>query len=153
MANKQDDSDEKKIIDDDHPDSSGSDSAELESSKEAFAEGKDVAGPLIGWSLPLGGVESNGPPETKKGLSELIEFPARYTFRVVAVASDELMVRVLEALKKAVARAVDDAKTATRPSAKGKYTSVSVELEMRNAEEVYACYAELKEVSGVRYVL
>ncbi|MCP4503682.1 MAG: DUF493 domain-containing protein [Deltaproteobacteria bacterium] len=166
MASKIDDSDEKKSKSPDKNLSSDKKqpvhddlgSADLVSADLANTEGgADVAGPLIGWNLDQG-LESAAPPDVgpggaKQGLSELIDFPERYTFKVVGISSEQFLASVLDAINAALGRAIDDVKTASRVSAKGKYASISVELEMQNAAEVYACYAELKDLSGVRYVL
>ena len=111
---------------------------------------KDVAGPMIGWNFPNG--EQANALASEKSLDELMTFPDRYTFKVVALTSESLLDDVKQTLVDAVGRA-DDIDLSRRPSAKGKYESITATLTVHNQDEVYGCYEKLKDIPGVKYVL
>lgn len=84
-------------------------------------------------------------------LEELMEFPAAFTFCVIAEDAAELVPdccrRVEAVLDRQILEVVD------RASRESRYRSVKVTATVHSADEVRAVYAELYKVSGVRLLL
>lgn len=84
-------------------------------------------------------------------LEDLVEFPAAFTFRVMGQASDDLPDRCAAALSAALGQAPDSVEL--RESAQGRYLAVRLGATVTSAEQIYAAYAALRGVEGVRLVL
>ncbi len=107
--------------------------------------GDDVAGPLVGWSLETG--------LKQQGLAELLDFPCVFTFKTVGVTGDAFLPAVLETVHKVLGRALTPAEHSVRESAKGKYTSVTLDVPVESSDEVYSLYKALGGTAGVKFVL
>lgn len=105
----------------------------------------DVAGPLVGWSLKTG--------IQQKTLDDLVEFPCVFTFKTVGVTHDHLLGRILASVATVLGRTVGDNEHSIRESAKGNYTSVTLEIAVDSSEQVYSIYKALGETEGVKFVL
>ncbi len=82
----------------------------------------------------------------------LIEYPLRYTFKIMGLAADDFA----EHARRLVARVVGDAPpedVAVRQSAKGKYHSVSVAVRLVSEEQRRAVYQALYDDDRVVYYL
>ncbi len=109
------------------------------------APGTDHAGPLLGWSLKTG--------IQQQTLDELVDFPCVFTFKTVGVADDDLLDRIQQTVAGIVGRKLNDDEHSSRESAKGKYTSITLEVPVETSTQVYSLYAALGETPGVKFVL
>jgi putative lipoic acid-binding regulatory protein len=90
---------------------------------------------------------SSPPPK----LSDLISFPSAFTFRVMAEAGPDLEARCQQALTAALGQPASGVES--RPSSAGRYQAVRLTATVATPDEVYAVYAALQRVEGVRMVL
>lgn len=82
--------------------------------------------------------------ELKKKLEETSAWPSEYLYKFIVPSSDKKIAEI-EALFNNMGAVIT-----TRESAKGKYTSVSVNVKMKTADNVIAKYKEVGEkVEGV----
>ena len=81
---------------------------------------------------------------------ELLDFPCVFAFKVMGVASPELMVEVLSVIQK---NAPGDYAPKVKPSSKGTYHSLSVPVTVTSKEQIEAIYNELNKLESVRYIL
>jgi putative lipoic acid-binding regulatory protein len=84
-------------------------------------------------------------------LEELVEFPADFTFRVVAADAHGLAERLRALVAGVVGR--EPHGVSEQPSRKGNWRSVRITARVESADEIRAAYAALKEVPGVRMLL
>ena len=105
----------------------------------------DSAGPLIGWSLEHG-IEG-------RKLDELMDFPCVYAFKVMGPADDAFETTLRDNIGEVLGRKITDSEVSKRQSAKGKYQSITVNVEVETSKVVYAIYAAISSDSRVRYVL
>ncbi len=84
-------------------------------------------------------------------LEELLEFPATFTFRVVADhddgLEDDVRGRVESTLKRPALT------VSTKASSHGAFTSIRVTAVVTTADEIRCVYAELQGVAGIRMLL
>jgi putative lipoic acid-binding regulatory protein len=80
-----------------------------------------------------------------------MDFPATFTFRVIAVASPELCPRCAELVAVSLGREILGVES--RPSANGRYLAIHVTADVQSADEVRAAFRVLSEVEGVRMLL
>ena len=83
-------------------------------------------------------------------LKDLLEFPCSFTFKVMGYAKPELPEKVLAVIQR---HAQGDYTPSIKPSAKGNYHSVSVNITATSIEQVETLYKELGEIDIVRMVL
>ncbi|ELV8691232.1 DUF493 family protein YbeD [Vibrio vulnificus] len=83
-------------------------------------------------------------------LKDLLEFPCSFTYKVMGYAKPELPEKVLEVIQR---HAPGDYSPAVKPSAKGNYHSVSINITATSIEQVETLYKELGEIDIVRMVL
>jgi len=83
-------------------------------------------------------------------LKDLLEFPCSFTYKVMGHAEPELTEKVLEVIQR---HAPGDYNPTLKPSAKGNYHSVSVNINATSIEQVETLYKELGEIDIVRMVL
>lgn len=81
---------------------------------------------------------------------ELLEFPCYQTFKVLGVAHERLPQDVVGCLQQL---APDDYSPKVRPSSKGNYHSVSVDVRVTSKEHMESVYIELGKLELVRVVL
>ncbi|WP_197414376.1 DUF493 family protein YbeD [Lacimicrobium alkaliphilum] len=81
---------------------------------------------------------------------ELLDFPCYQTFKVLGVAHEELPEHVVSCLQQ---HAPDDYNPSIRPSTKGNYHSVSVDVKVTSKEHMETIYIELGKLELVRVVL
>ena len=81
-------------------------------------------------------------------IEELIEFPARYTFKAIGHHTRDYSDRVYAALTACLAdgRRVE---LRTRLSRQGAYLSVTLTTQIESADELKGTYAALRKVEGV----
>ncbi|MBD1575031.1 MULTISPECIES: DUF493 family protein YbeD [Vibrio] len=83
-------------------------------------------------------------------LKDLLEFPCKFTFKVMGYAKPELPDLILAVIQK---HAPGDYSPSVKPSAKGTYNAVSVSITATSIEQVEILYKELGEIDIVRMVL
>jgi putative lipoic acid-binding regulatory protein len=83
-------------------------------------------------------------------LKDLLEFPCSFTYKVMGHAKPELPERVLEVIQR---HAPGDYTPVVKPSSKGTYHAVSVNIVAVSIEQVEILYKELGEIDIVRMVL
>jgi putative lipoic acid-binding regulatory protein len=83
-------------------------------------------------------------------LKDLLEFPCSFTYKVMGYAKPELPERVIEVIQR---HAPGDYSPTVKPSAKGNYHSVSVNITATSIEQVEILYKELAAIDIVRMVL
>ncbi|MEZ9231847.1 DUF493 family protein YbeD [Vibrio amylolyticus] len=83
-------------------------------------------------------------------LKDLLEFPCSFTFKVMGYAKPELPELVLEVIQR---YAPGNYSPDVKPSAKGTYNSVSVNITATSIEQVETLYKELGDIDIVRMVL
>lgn len=110
-----------------------------------MAEGTDEAGQLIGWSLQTG--------LQRRALDELVDFPCVFQFKAVGVAARGFVGDLLDRVGDVLGREVRDDEHTVRQSAKGRYKSVTIEIEVRDGDEIYDIYAAMSGDSRVKYLL
>ncbi|NLG01460.1 MAG: DUF493 domain-containing protein [Lentisphaerae bacterium] len=88
--------------------------------------------------------------ENRVPITQQVEYPATFHFRVIAEAStcsEPLLAAVLTAFR------VVEPLSASRTSSQGRYHAYSVSVVMQTPDELRALDAALKRVPGVRMVL
>lgn len=83
-------------------------------------------------------------------LRELLEFPCRFTYKVMGYAKPELPDLVIEVIQR---HASGDYTPRVTPSGKGTYHAVSVTITATSIEQVETLYKELADIEIVRMVL
>jgi len=81
---------------------------------------------------------------------ELLDFPCNFTFKVMGVATDTLQGEIIAVVQK---HAPGDYRPQHRPSSKGNYTSVSINVLVQSKEQIELLYRELSAIEDVRHVL
>jgi hypothetical protein len=81
-----------------------------------------------------------------------LQFPTDYPVKVVGRPGDDFRARV-HAIVLRHAPALDAGRVTERPSANGKYVSISYLLHAQSAAQVEALIAELKACDGVMMLL
>ncbi len=79
----------------------------------------------------------------KKELEETTSFPTTYLYKFV-IPSDNQRLEMLHNIFKSA-----DAEVKTRPSSNGKYTGVSVSVNLQNPDEVIHYYKEAGKIEGI----
>lgn len=90
---------------------------------------------------------ANPPPK----LEDLMDFPSVFTFRVMGEATDTLPDRCSAALTGALERPPEHVEL--RESSAGRYLAVRLGARVDTPDQIYAVYAALRAVEGVRLVL
>ncbi len=83
---------------------------------------------------------------------ELLTFPCDYPIKVMLRAGDELRVHVDAVMARHSSAEVIAAATA-RPSAQGNFSAVTYTIRARDAGQIAALFADLKDIPGVLMVL
>jgi len=83
---------------------------------------------------------------------ELLTFPCDYPIKVMLRAGDELRVHVDAIMARHSDATVIESAT-TRPSAQGNYSAVTYTIRARDAPQIAALFADLKDIPGVLLVL
>jgi putative lipoic acid-binding regulatory protein len=76
------------------------------------------------------------------------QFPGEYMFKVIGFAGEGFETAVRQAAQSVLGPLDQDA-LSRRPSRGGRYVSLTLEVEVAQAEQVLAVYAALKQVQGV----
>lgn len=84
-------------------------------------------------------------------LSELIDFPAPFTFRAVAAARLSLAEECRSLVEGTIGRKADHVQV--QASSKGAFSSVRVTIVVHSAAEVTGAYGALKSLDGLKLLL
>ena len=82
---------------------------------------------------------------------ELLEFPCEYQVKVIGAAGDDFRHAVVTTVDSHSPVAIDGVKC--RPSAQGKYQSVSILVTLDNYQQLTRIYADLKQLADVKMLL
>lgn len=86
----------------------------------------------------------------KTRFDELVEFPCNFTFKVMGLAKPDLPDAVVAVAQE---HAPGDYTPAVKPSSKGNYHSVSIQIRVESQSHVETLYQALAALEDVRYVL
>jgi putative lipoic acid-binding regulatory protein len=86
------------------------------------------------------------------GNPELLTFPCDYPIKVMLRAGDELRTHVDAVMARHADAAVIES-ASTRPSAQGNFSAVTYTIRARDAAQIAALFADLKDIPGVLLVL
>ena len=114
-------------------------------SGEKDDKSEDAAGPLLGWSLGTG--------LQRRPIEDLVEFPCVFCFKVVGNAEPDFIPSLLHRVASVLGREVEPHEQSVRKSAGGKYESVTLDLRVDDADQVYSIYRIISEDPRVRYLL
>ncbi|WP_341503381.1 DUF493 family protein YbeD [Gallaecimonas sp. GXIMD4217] len=81
---------------------------------------------------------------------ELLEFPCQFPFKVLAQADEHLAEQVVAVVQQ---HAPGDYSPEIRPSSKGTYISVTVQVTVTSKDHVESLYKALGAIEKVKYVL
>ncbi len=109
--------------------------------------GDDTSGPLLGWSL--GAVRDPNDPRP----FDTLKYPCVFRFKAIGLAGDDLVEGMLSRASTILGRSIDEASWSVRDSGGGKYTCLTLELEVTSGQQVYDIYEALKEDSRVTHLL
>lgn len=85
-------------------------------------------------------------------LRETHSFPCEYVFKVIGANDEEFVARVVEVGTRAIEGDAEPT-VETEESGQGSYISVTMHLEVDEAEAVLAVYEEVGEIEDVRMML
>ncbi len=95
----------------------------------------------------------SGPVLTQEALRLLErfhQFPGDYMFKVIGFGGQEFTAAVDQAAETVLGPPRDSQRRlSSRPSRGGRYTAVTLETKVSDAQQVLAIYAALKQVQGV----
>ncbi|KLV06457.1 hypothetical protein ABT56_08725 [Photobacterium aquae] len=83
-------------------------------------------------------------------LKDLLEFPCKFTYKVMGYNKPELADLVVEVIQR---HAPGDYTPDVKPSGKGTYSAVSISITATSIEQVETLYKELGDIDIVRVVL
>lgn len=83
-------------------------------------------------------------------LKDLLEFPCKFTYKVIGDNKPELSDKVVAVVQK---HAPGDYTPTVRPSTKGNFSAVSITIKATSIEQVETLYTELAAIDIVRTVL
>jgi uncharacterized protein len=81
-----------------------------------------------------------------------IEFPCRYPVKVMGEAHEHFHIEVLAVFRQH-APEVTDKNLSMRPSAKGNFVALTIEIEATGVEQLSNLFADLKKLAAVKLVL
>ncbi|MED5525196.1 DUF493 family protein YbeD [Gallaecimonas pentaromativorans] len=79
-----------------------------------------------------------------------LEFPCQFPFKVLGQAHDELVDKVVAVVQE---HAPGDYSPSVRPSTKGSYHSVTVQVTVTSKDHIETLYKALGDIELVKYVL
>lgn len=85
-------------------------------------------------------------------LRETHTFPCPYQFKVIGTNSESFIAQVVQVGVNVVGSDAEP-EVSTRESSEGKYVSVSMELEVEDAETILDVYERVRTVDDVKFVL
>ncbi|KMT66192.1 DUF493 family protein YbeD [Catenovulum maritimum] len=86
----------------------------------------------------------------KTKFDEYLEFPCKFPFKVLAQTDSQIVEKVVAVVQQ---HAPGDYSPTVKPSGKGNYQSVSIDITATSKEQLETLYKELAEIDTVRMVL
>lgn len=108
----------------------------------------DSAGPLLGWSIGSGMQSGGGRP-----IEDLVKYPCVFRFKAVAKADVDVVKDLIARVEAVMGRAVEEGSWSTRESSGGKYVSLTVDVHVTEAKQVYDVYEALRADARVTHLL
>ncbi|WP_333608974.1 DUF493 family protein YbeD [Arsukibacterium sp.] len=90
-------------------------------------------------------------PVSGTKFDEYLEFPCQFNFKILGIAHDELVDQVMTVVRQHTD--ATDYSPNVKPSSKGNYHSVSVQVTVTSKQHIELLYTELGKIALVRYVL
>ncbi|MCK4621235.1 MAG: DUF493 domain-containing protein [Desulfuromonadales bacterium] len=87
----------------------------------------------------------------KSNPEDLLAFPCHYQFKALGVAGDRFKQAIVTAVAKHVPVGTDAVRS--RPSGKGTYQSVSVQVTLQNYQQLTSIYAEMHQIADLKMLL
>ncbi len=87
--------------------------------------------------------------EALEALEKHHDFPGPYMFKAIGYAADGFVEDVRKAAEKVLGEVDPEKDIRVRPSANGKYESVTIEVDVSGSEQVLAVYEALRHVEGI----
>ncbi len=109
----------------------------------------DSAGPLLGWSIGAG-MNSGG---SGRPLEDLVSYPCVFRFKAVAKAELDVVKDLIARVEAVIGSPIAEGSWSTRESSGGKYVSLTVDVDVTDAQQVYAVYEALRGDSRVTHLL
>ncbi len=81
---------------------------------------------------------------------ELWDFPCDFPLKIMGIAEEQLLIDVLEVIQK---HAPGDYSPKVKPSSKGKYHAITVNITAHNKPQLDALYRELHALELVKVLL
>ena len=88
--------------------------------------------------------------ETPENNDDLWDFPCDFPLKIMGMAQEQLLVDVLEVIQK---HAPGDYTPKVKPSSKGKYHAITVNIIAQNKPQLDALYRELHALELVKVLL
>lgn len=85
-------------------------------------------------------------------LNDVHAFPGQYMFKVIGTNSDAFVSQVVQAAINVLGEQIDP-DVSTRESSGGKHVSVTVSVQVEDAESVLDVYSALQELDEARFIL
>jgi putative lipoic acid-binding regulatory protein len=89
-------------------------------------------------------------------VKELLEathlFPGPYTIKAIGTTGEDFVDRIVAAARSGLVRA-EDVQFSVRTTPHGRHVAVSLELQVRTAQEVLDVYAALQVVQGLKFLM
>jgi uncharacterized protein len=81
------------------------------------------------------------------------QFPGEYMFKAIGFGGDEFASAVQRAAETVLGPLVPGEHMRARPSSGGRYLAVTLEVEVRDGEQVLAVYQALRAVAGLAILI
>lgn len=86
----------------------------------------------------------------KTKFDEYLEFPCQFPFKVLGLADDQLIDKVVAVVQQ---HAPGDYRPTSKPSGKGNFQSVTISIQAQSKEQLETLYKALAEIDTVRMVM
>ncbi len=96
-------------------------------------------------------VTDEGKEQFLATLRAVHDFPGRYTFKLIGDNGGHLLVEALQVLRTALPGT--NPEVSRRESAQGHHQSITLSLEVPDAETVHDLYAEFRQLTGLKVLL
>jgi uncharacterized protein len=89
--------------------------------------------------------------DDRQTLDQLLEFPAAFTFRVVALERQDLREHCQRTVEQILGRPVE--RVDEQPSRSGRYRTVRLAVTVHEGAEITRSYEALRDLEGVKMLL
>lgn len=84
---------------------------------------------------------------------DTLAFPCVFRFKAIGHAADDLVSAMLDRVAAVVGHPIDDDAWSVRDSGGGRYTCLTLDVQVTSGQQVYDIYEALKEDSRVTHLL